>query len=67
MTAGEKEEKHLILTKMKRNNLGTTLAVQWLRLCTSTAGGAGSNPSRVTEIPHAVRPKKKKRKNLVHI
>ena len=31
----------------------TSLAVQWLRLCASTAGGAGSIPGRGTKIPHA--------------
>ena len=39
---------------------GTSLAVQWLRLCASNAGGAldaGSNPSQGTKIPH-VWPKK---------
>ena len=34
--------------------VGTSLAVQWLRLCTSNAGGAGSIPSQGTKIPHAV-------------
>ena len=40
-----------------------SLAVQWLRLCTSTAGAIGSIPGQGTKIPHAVqrRPKKKKR------
>ena len=32
---------------------GTSLAVQWLRLCTSTAGGLGSNPGQGTKILHA--------------
>ena len=27
---------------------------QWLRLCASTAGVAGSNPGQGTKIPHAV-------------
>ena len=31
---------------------GTSLAVQWLRLCASTAGGAGSIPGEETKIPH---------------
>ena len=39
-------------------NLGTSLAVQWLRLCASNAGGAGSIPGRGTRIPHATWPKK---------
>ena len=32
---------------------GTSLAVQWLRLCASTAGGVGSFPRPGTKIPHA--------------
>ena len=33
--------------------MGTSLAVQWLRLHASTAGGAGSIPGWGTKIPHA--------------
>ena len=29
------------------------MAVQWLRLCPSTAGGLGSIPGQGTKIPHA--------------
>ena len=32
---------------------GTSLVVQWLRLCASTAEGVGSIPSGGTKIPHA--------------
>ena len=32
---------------------GLPLADQWLRLCTSTAGGLGSVPGQGTEIPQA--------------
>ena len=39
-----------------KNIRGTSLAVQWLRLCVSNAGGVGSIP----KIPHALRPKKEK-------
>ena len=43
--------------------VGTSLAVQWLRLRASNAGGAGSIPGWGTEILHAVRcSQKKKRK-----
>ena len=35
------------------------MAVQWLRLCTSTAGGAGWIHGQGTKIPHAAQPKKK--------
>ena len=34
--------------------LGTSLAVQWLRLCASTAGGTGSIPGQRAKILHAV-------------
>ena len=33
--------------------------VQWLRLRTSNAGGAGSIPGQGTKVPHATQPKKK--------
>ena len=45
-----------------KNIRGTSLAVQWLRLCASNAGGVGSIPGAGTKIPHALRPKKEKRK-----
>ena len=38
--------------------------VQWLRLCTSTAGGVGSNPGRGTKIPHTEHSEAKKKKRL---
>ena len=43
---------------------GASLAVQWLRLCTPNAGGAGLIPGRGTRILHATwsRLKKKKKK-----
>ena len=41
---------------------GSSLAVQWLGLRASTAGGTGSIPGQGTKIPHAmVCPKKKKK------
>ena len=36
-----------------RNNSGTSLVVQWLELCTSTAGGTGLIPGWGTKIPHS--------------
>ena len=33
--------------------LGTSLVVQWLRLCTPNAGGPGFDPWSGNEIPHA--------------
>ena len=38
---------------LKTNVLGTSLAVEWLRPCASTAGGAGSIPARGTKILYA--------------
>ena len=37
--------------------------VQWLELNDSTAGGPGSIPGWGTKIPHALKPKKKKKKD----
>ena len=42
--------------------IGTSLAVQWLRLCTSTAGGTGSIPGQGNKIPHAMQCNQKKKK-----
>ena len=39
---------------------GTSLAVQWLRLRASTAGGTGSIPDWGTKIPHAAQSGQKK-------
>ena len=36
-------------------NFGTSLAVQWLGLCTSTAGGVGSIPGQGTKTLPAAR------------
>ena len=50
-------------------SLGTSLAVQWLRLCAPSAGGMGSIPGHETEISHAMqhgqKPKKKSKSNLL--
>ena len=49
-----------------RKHPGNSQKIQWLRLCASTARGAGSIPGRTTEIPHAVRAvKKKKERNVL--
>ena len=42
--------------------IGTTLAVQWLRLRASNAEGTGSIPGRGTKIPRATQCSKKKKK-----
>ena len=45
----------------KVHSTGTSLLVQWLRLCASTAGGTGSIPEWGTKIPHATQCSQKKR------
>ena len=49
-----------ILEQVKKEWAGTSLAIQWLRLCVSTAGGTGSIPGRGTKIP----PQKKSGQSL---
>ena len=41
-------------------NVGTSLVVQRLRLCASTAEGEGLIPGQGTKILHAMQPKNKK-------
>ena len=38
---------------VKVKDRGTSLAIQWLRPCASTAGGMGSIADQGTKIPHA--------------
>ena len=40
--------------------LGTSLLIQWLRLCVSNAGGVGSIPGWGTKILHAMQGDQKK-------
>ena len=49
-----------------KNTGGTSLVVQWLRLCTSPAGDTGATPGLRTKIPYAMQhdPKKNKRQEL---
>ena len=51
------------LSNLARMHAGTCLAVQWPRLCTSTAEVAGLIPSQGTEILHAAQRSQKERKN----
>ena len=46
------------LLKMKFLRYVTSLAVQWLRLCTSNAGDIGLVSGQATEIPHACQKQK---------
>ena len=50
-------------TTKRYNHLGTSLAVQWLRLHASTAGGVGLIPCWGTRILHAALRGQKKRYN----
>ena len=56
-----------------KNQRGAALAVQWLRLCTSTAGGMGLIPCQRTKILHVTRHdqkqtnKKIRKKKNVHV
>ena len=51
----------VVTTKIKCIR-GNSLAVQWLGLCASAAGGTGLIPGRGTKIPHAVQHGQKKKK-----
>ena len=51
----------------KSKIVGTSLAVQWLSLRTSTAGGTGSIPSWGTKIPRVVQCGQKKKKSKIVI
>ena len=42
---------------IKNHHSGTSLAVQWLRLRVSTAGGVSSIPDRGSKISPAAQPK----------
>ena len=46
----------------EKQTSGTSLMVQWLKLCTSTAGNTGFSPSWGTKIPHATEHGQKKSK-----
>ena len=52
---------------LKNKVLATFLAVQWLRLHASNAGGVGSIPCQGTKIPHAVWRGGKKIKNKIYL
>ena len=52
---------------IKTKSLGTSLVVQWLSLCASTAGGVSLIPLWGTKIPHAKGATKKKKKVKVFI
>ena len=61
-------------TAVQKVHYRTSLAVQWLRLCASTAGGAGSIPGHGTKILHAMqhgqnqtKPKQNKTKSVLEI
>ena len=51
---------------IKTESLGTSLVVQWLSLCASTAGGVSLIPLWGTKIPHAKGATKKKKGKSLH-
>ena len=57
--------KHHTEVKSSKGDIRTSLAVQWLRLSASTAGGTVLIPGRGTKIPHATRHRQKKKKRGV--
>ena len=54
-------------TSKEKNNGGTSLEVQWLRLHASTAGDTGSIPGHGTKIPHAAWCGQKKKKGKMKL
>ena len=42
-------------------NMGTSLAIQWLRLHASNSGGIDLSPGQATKIPHVMQCSQKKR------
>ena len=66
--AGELKLHMLHGSRKKKSDFGGSLAVQWLRLHASNAGGAGLIPGQGTQIPHTSRSsqKKKERKKLTN-
>ena len=59
----------IFILQVKKLRLGISLAVQWLRLHVSNAGGSGSIPSQGTKIRHAVQcgQKVKRRKEKLRL
>ena len=49
-------------TRENKLSLGTSLTVQWLRLCTPTSGATGSIPGLGNKNPHATERSKKEKK-----
>ena len=47
---------------LQSSKKGTSLVVQWLRLCVSNARGVGLIPGQGTKIPHAIQCGQKKKK-----
>ena len=58
--------KGIMLSEMSDRD-GTSLVVQWLRLCSSTSGGLSSIPSHGTKISHATWHDQKNKKKKSHV
>ena len=50
----------------KNTYIGIALAVQGLRLSTPNSGGTGLIPCQGTKIPHAAKPKERKKKEYIY-
>ena len=61
-----KANSHVTSSGSRKRTLGTSPVVQWLRLCPSNAGVAGSIPGRGTKTVWPKK-KKKKKKNVVRL
>ena len=48
------------LSYSRKDTMGTSLEVQWLRLCAPNGGGTGSIPGRRTKILHCTAKRKRK-------
>ena len=63
-----KRKVYLCLFAFKKKGLfGNSPDVQWLGLCTSTAGGMGSIPGQGTKIPHATLCSQRKKKKKIYL
>ena len=52
MSGSEAQTLTQAVRRKKMKFAWTSLAAQWLRVCTSNAGGTGSIPGQETNIPH---------------
>ena len=64
---GDVREMEVVMVEcepIKRVTWGTSLAVQWLRLCAPNVGDGGSFPGQGTKIPHATKHRQNNNNNF---